>query len=172
MYVYRYHDADGALIYVGMTSNAARRAAWHWDHSDWRSWVMSAEYERCHSRDEAFRLETKIRKDEAPLFTRVTGYAAMIRELDARYLINHVTEQCYCNQLTEEILAGHSVVELPQHDPVELDVGVDAVRDLFQPRVRDADSGRRHDAAHVINGSGGNVGTARHGGAHGRWEAP
>jgi hypothetical protein len=44
-----------------------------------------------HNRDEAFQLETKIRRDEHPLFVKVTGNAAIIAELDTRYMINHVT---------------------------------------------------------------------------------
>ena len=112
-YVYRYRDGGGGLLYVGMTSAARKRAAWHWENSDWRSWVMSAEYIRCHSRDEAFQLETKIRRDEEPLFVRVTGNAPMIAELDAKYLVNHVTGECSC-MLAD---AGPHVIESVEQDP-------------------------------------------------------
>jgi hypothetical protein len=118
-YVYRYRDGHGGLIYVGMTSAAVRRANVHWQTSDWWSWVMSAEYERCHNRDEAFQLESKIRNDEQPLFTRVSGLAELIAELDAKFMVNHVTGQCYCGQseLTSRILKGTPIVESAQPDP-------------------------------------------------------
>lgn len=93
-YVYRYRDLVGNLIYVGMTSDATRRADEHLKDSDWTSWVASVEYHRCRSRNQAFRLETKIRNDERPLFVGRTGYAALMAELDAKYQTNHVTGVC------------------------------------------------------------------------------
>ena len=72
-YVYRYLDGVGVLLYVGMTSSAARRADAHWRKSDWRSWVQVVEYTRCHDRDEAFKLESKIRREEKPLFLKTQG---------------------------------------------------------------------------------------------------
>lgn len=118
-YVYRYRDLETALLYVGMTGHAVRRADTHWRKSDWRTWVMSAKYVRCHDRDEAYELETKIRDEEHPLFVRVSGHKAIIRELDGKYQINHVTGDCYCNrpELTSGILAGHRVVDSDQQDP-------------------------------------------------------
>jgi hypothetical protein len=118
-YVYRYRDGLGALLYVGMTSSARLRAngrKGHWQNSDWWSWVMSAEYTRCHSRDEAFQRETQIRREERPLFTRTSGYAAIIAELDRETMANHATGDCYC-RLTSLPLAGETVVESDQHDP-------------------------------------------------------
>jgi predicted GIY-YIG superfamily endonuclease len=95
-YVYRYRDLAGNLLYVGMTSNATRRAGMHLEDSDWTSWVASVEYRRCRSRDEAFKLESKIRNNERPLFVNQAGYAALMAELDARYQINHVAGTCDC----------------------------------------------------------------------------
>jgi hypothetical protein len=95
-YVYRYRDFAGNLIYVGMTSNARTRAETHLEESDWVSWVASVEYQRCRSRGAAFKLETKIRNDERPLFVGRAGHAALIAELDAKYLVNHVTGACTC----------------------------------------------------------------------------
>jgi len=120
-YVYRYLDGAGLLLYVGMTSNARFRAGEHWDNSDWRPWVQAVIYTRCHNRDEAFRLESKIRHDERPLFTRLRGNAAVLEAMDREHPVNHVTGACLCNQpgLAGEILsfAGTPVVEYRQHDP-------------------------------------------------------
>jgi hypothetical protein len=118
-YVYRYLDGVGVLLYVGMTSSAARRADSHWRKSDWRSWVQAVEYTRCHTRDEAFKLESQIRRDEGPLFTRTQGNAAVLAEMDRAHPINHVTGACHCNLpgLTNEILAGQAVIEYHQQDP-------------------------------------------------------
>jgi hypothetical protein len=97
-YVYRYLDGAGALVYVGMTSNATWRAGWHWDHSDWVSWGASVKYTRCHSRDEAFKLETKVRDDEQPLFhqdarqrrlARRTGSPLPRQPCDRRMSLQH-----------------------------------------------------------------------------------
>ena len=118
-YVYTYLDGAGALVYVGMTSNATWRAGWHWDHSDWVSWVAGVKYTRCHSRDEAFKLETKIRNDEQPLFTRTRGNAVLLAEVDRLHPVNHVTGSCHCSmpELAREVLAGHAVIETDQTDP-------------------------------------------------------
>jgi hypothetical protein len=102
-----------------MTSNATWRAGWHWDHSDWVSWVASVKYTRCRSRDEAFKLETKIRNDEQPLFTRTRSNAALLAELDRLHPVNHVTGSCHCNmpELARDVLTGHAVIESDQTDP-------------------------------------------------------
>lgn len=113
-YVYRYRDGEGGLVYVGMTSDAAYRAGEHWQTSDWWSWVMSVEYTRCHNRNEAFKLESKIRNEEHPLFTRRHGYVAIIAALDAEYMTNHVTGQCYCGQIDMLAEVGNPVVDSPQ----------------------------------------------------------
>jgi predicted GIY-YIG superfamily endonuclease len=117
-YVYRYLDGVGVLLYVGMTSSAARRADAHWRKSDWRSWVQAVEYTRCHNRDEAFKLESKIRREERPLFAKTHRNAAVLAEMDRAHPINHVTGTCHCNlpELTKEILAN-TVVEYYQQDP-------------------------------------------------------
>jgi len=114
-YVYRYRDGLGALLYVGMTSAAKRRAEAHWQVSDWRSWVRSVQYVRCHNRDEAFQLESKIRREEQPLFTRLRGYSATIAELDREAMVNHVTGDCLCI-LTDMFTTGETFVESEQHD--------------------------------------------------------
>ena len=118
-YVYTYLDGAGALVYVGMTSNATWRAGWHWDHSDWISWVDGVKYTRCHNRDEAFKLETKIRNDEQPLFTRTRGNAALLAELDRLHPLNHVTGSCHCSmpELAREVLTGDVVIETGQTEP-------------------------------------------------------
>jgi hypothetical protein len=117
-YVYKYLDGAGELMYVGMTSNATWRAVRHWDRSDWVSWVASVKYTRCHSRDEAFKLETRIRNDEQPLFTRTRGNAALLAELNRLYPVNHVIGSCHCNmpELAREVLANN-VIETGQTDP-------------------------------------------------------
>jgi len=38
-----------------------------------------------------FQLESKIRRDEQPLFTRTHGNAAVLGEMDRLYPVNHVT---------------------------------------------------------------------------------
>lgn len=118
-YTYKYLDGTGALVYVGMTSNATWRAGEHWDQSDWVSWVARVEYTRCHNRDEAFKLETKIRKEEQPLFTTVRGNAALLAELDRLYPVNHVTGSCHCStpELAGDIVDGYNVIETTQPDP-------------------------------------------------------
>jgi hypothetical protein len=103
-YVYLYFDLSESLLYVGMTSNAVKRALTHWKSSDWWSWVAGVEYRLCRNRDAAYKLESKIRREEGPLFTR-TGldrhgrpglYADIIRELDSELRNNHVLGICDC----------------------------------------------------------------------------
>ena len=95
-YVYQYFDAAEQLLYVGMTSSAAKRALRHWQRSDWWSWVASVSYQRCPNRDAAFKLESKIRAEQKPLFRWTGGYADLIRELDEELMINHVLGYCGC----------------------------------------------------------------------------
>lgn len=118
-YAYRYLDGEGGLVYVGMTSNATWRAGEHWDNSDWVSWVAGVEYTWCRNRDEAFKLETKIRNDEQPLFTTVRGNAAVLSELDRLYPVNHVTGSCHCSMpdLARGVAIDHNVIKSVQTDP-------------------------------------------------------
>lgn len=95
-YVYRYYDSAALPLYVGMTSNAAKRALRHWKQSDWWSWVAAVSYQRCPNRDAAFKLESKIRAEEKPLFRWTGGYADYIQELDEELKINHVLGYCGC----------------------------------------------------------------------------
>jgi predicted GIY-YIG superfamily endonuclease len=93
-YVYRYFDGGGNLLYVGMTSNAAQRARTHWKQSDWVSWVEDVAYKRTRNRAEAYKLESKIHREEEPVFIFTGGYAEFIKEQDAKARINHVTGAC------------------------------------------------------------------------------
>jgi hypothetical protein len=99
-YVYRYYGAGGEnLIYVGMTSNAVRRAVGsdgHWKKSEWWSWVDSVEYKRCRNRDAAYKLESKIRREEKPLWDWKGGHAETMRQIDEEFRFNHVLGICDC----------------------------------------------------------------------------
>jgi hypothetical protein len=121
-YVYRYRDFAGNLIYVGMTSNAAVRADTHLKESDWCSWVASVEYRRCRSRDDAFKLESRIRDVEHPLFVRVDGYAALMADVDATHRVNHVTGSCTC-------ILDSELRDLATHNDQSLLAFADAWRD-------------------------------------------
>ena len=120
-YVYCYRDGDGGLIYVGMTDNATARATGnqgHYRQSDWWSWVMSAEYRWCSNRDVAFKLESKIRREQRPTFVGTSGNAALIDELDRKYMVNHVTGNCYCHDpdLTDAVAVGQPGGQLRRLD--------------------------------------------------------
>lgn len=93
-YVYRYLDGAGNLLYVGMTSNAAQRARTHWKQSDWVSWVEHVTYKRTRNRDEAYKLESKIRREEDPVFRFTGGCAEIMKKQDAKLRINHVAGAC------------------------------------------------------------------------------
>jgi len=97
-YAYRYFGGGGNLLYVGMTSNAVKRALAHWKSSVWWSWVEDVDYQRCRNRDAAYKLESKIRAEQKPLFEWTDGgnAAEVIRQLGEEFRNNHVLGICDC----------------------------------------------------------------------------
>ena len=74
--LYRYFDAEGRLLYVGITTAGIRRARGHVDHSAWWLRAASATFEHFSNLEAALAAEDAAIKAEKPLFNiRGTGTA-------------------------------------------------------------------------------------------------
>ena len=66
--LYRHYDAEGTLLYVGISLNAAARLAQHREHATWYSQITSVTIEKFDSRDEALAAETVAIRKESPRY--------------------------------------------------------------------------------------------------------
>lgn len=68
--LYRWFDADGALLYVGISSRPAERAHEHIGTSDWTRWASRTELDPIThpTREDALRAEARAILDEEPVF--------------------------------------------------------------------------------------------------------
>lgn len=72
--VYRYYDADGLFLYVGVSKSAMDRARAHRQHSDWFEFATRIEIEHFATRHEALSQELYYIKAFSPVFN-VAGKA-------------------------------------------------------------------------------------------------
>lgn len=68
--LYRHFDADGKLLYVGISLSALQRTMSH-KHSGWWEMVTRIEIERHNTRDEALDAEREAIKTERPEFNKM-----------------------------------------------------------------------------------------------------
>ena len=69
--LYRHFDADGVLLYVGISANAMQRLAGHGSQSSWASRIARVEIENWPTREEALLAEQEAISAEGPLFNRI-----------------------------------------------------------------------------------------------------
>lgn len=74
--LYRHFDADGNLLYVGISLSAFERFRQHKRTSSWASKAVRMEMERFPSRDEALAAEAVVIRSEKPMFN-IAGTAAL-----------------------------------------------------------------------------------------------
>jgi predicted GIY-YIG superfamily endonuclease len=70
-FLYRWHDADGVLLYVGITATPERREAHHSRRAWWAHYAVTCTFdaEPCsHTRQEAEVLERAVIEQERPVF--------------------------------------------------------------------------------------------------------
>ncbi|MEE4209349.1 MAG: hypothetical protein V2I43_08800 [Parvularcula sp.] len=65
--LYRHFDADGRLLYVGISLHAVARLAQHNLNSDWAQNISRVDVEKFANRTDAIRAEIKAIRDEKPL---------------------------------------------------------------------------------------------------------
>lgn len=68
--LYRHYDADGALLYVGISLNAVYRLSQH-GSADWSKYIARVDIESYHSRGEAMAAEKRAIKSESPVFNTI-----------------------------------------------------------------------------------------------------
>lgn len=66
--LYRHYDADGQLLYVGITNNPTRRLAEHKSRAVWRNEIDHVEVKWIGSREEALSAEAEAIRSEGPVF--------------------------------------------------------------------------------------------------------
>lgn len=67
--LYRHYDADGVLLYVGISRSVTARLAQHAD-SPWDHLIARVEVERFATREEAEEAEREAIKNERPIYNR------------------------------------------------------------------------------------------------------
>ena len=65
-FLYRHYDADGALLYVGISLNAVSRLAQHRDHAHWFQLIARVDIEQHPSREAAIQAEKLAIHNENP----------------------------------------------------------------------------------------------------------
>jgi predicted GIY-YIG superfamily endonuclease len=93
--LYRHFNADGKLLYVGISLSALQRLSQHADHSDWYNKISRVEMEHFSDRPSAMAAEKKAVISEGPLYnihhkkkpnkTRYQEYAEQSREFAGRH---------------------------------------------------------------------------------------
>lgn len=66
--LYRYYDADGNLLYVGITDSISRRAHQHHKNAQWHEHAVRAELEHFRNREDALQAESIAIREEEPLY--------------------------------------------------------------------------------------------------------
>ena len=66
--IYRHYDADGQLLYVGITNNPKRRLAEHRCRAIWRDEIDRVDVKWVGSREDALAAEAKAIREEIPVF--------------------------------------------------------------------------------------------------------
>ena len=74
--LYRHYDADGRLLYVGISLNHVARLGQHKVNSEWFRSIKTVTIESFGSRDEARQAEARAIRDELPLHTTSLACAA------------------------------------------------------------------------------------------------
>jgi hypothetical protein len=73
--LYRYYDADGFLLYVGISHSAVHRAARHKKEAHWYPMATTMIIENCKDRDDATRKEAAAISREKPLHNIAGNYS-------------------------------------------------------------------------------------------------
>jgi hypothetical protein len=82
--LYRHFDAQGALLYVGVTSNIVARSKQHSKRSHWWHSVARTTTTLCETRTQAYALERATILEEGPRFNVVYGGDAATRKAKAQ----------------------------------------------------------------------------------------
>lgn len=87
--LYRWFDADGALLYVGISANLAVRTGAHAKRSPWARFASQSSVERFTTRGDALAAERAAIEVERPLFNRAHNDTAEARKRLTEYLVKH-----------------------------------------------------------------------------------
>jgi hypothetical protein len=85
--LYYWYDADGRLLYVGITGNLAARQDSHAKRSSWAEFAASSVIERYPSREAAEAAEKDAIESSRPLFNRIYNDTPEARERLVAYLV-------------------------------------------------------------------------------------
>jgi hypothetical protein len=83
-HLYRHFDADGVLLYVGVSFSAFARLAQHRDASHWYSKIANMTIENLPSREKLLLAETRAIQTERPLHNIVKVSSHQHRQISAR----------------------------------------------------------------------------------------
>jgi predicted GIY-YIG superfamily endonuclease len=114
--LYRFFDADGQLLYVGIAKDVRKRWQQHEEDKSWWHLVTSNRVEWLPTREEARQAELQAMRTESPLFNH-------IRHPDGSYTHNKYDDTAEVDHAAEELLTDLSNGTLRPGDrinPVQL----------------------------------------------------
>lgn len=76
--LYRFFNANGDLLYIGVTANAHRRITDHRDEKEWWTEIQTITLEHFPDRDSVLKAERAAIKAELPLYNVVHNRDALI----------------------------------------------------------------------------------------------
>lgn len=74
--LYRHFDAEGILLYVGISFNPQKRGKAHVDRSVWIDFAVRMEADWLPSRDDAIEAELTVIRNEKPIFNQIGASGA------------------------------------------------------------------------------------------------
>jgi hypothetical protein len=87
--LYRWYDAAGRLLYVGITEDLTTRTASHGRKSSWSAFAVRRTVVRYPDRKSAETMERYVIRDERPLFNHVHNDTPEARQRLVAYLVEH-----------------------------------------------------------------------------------
>jgi predicted GIY-YIG superfamily endonuclease len=83
--LYRHYDADGILLYVGITLNFSKRLWQHLNYSDFSDRIAKSTLTRFDTRHDAIKAEIEAIKNEVPFFNKNGNVKARENELRKKF---------------------------------------------------------------------------------------
>jgi hypothetical protein len=100
--LYRHYDAQGVLLYVGISHSAALRASQHKKESCWYYQSATMTIENFNSREKAAEAEIAAIKNERPMFNIMGSYRDPIAS--PQLFVKKIERKCNAKALQDEII--------------------------------------------------------------------
>lgn len=82
--LYRHYDAEGRLLYVGISLSASNRLEQHMAGSEWAASIETVKIKCYSTRQEALAAEKQAIKDERPIWNKIHNIRRAVEQLQAK----------------------------------------------------------------------------------------